>query len=72
VEAPLREPGSRGFWLFVASMLLLCVPYLFMGSSEPRLWDLPVWLYVSVAAAIAIAGASIWRIWRHWDLERGD
>ena len=65
-----EDPNSLGFWLFVGAMLFLCVPYLFMGSSQPRWWGVPVWLFVSLAATIAITAASIWRIWKRWNLER--
>jgi hypothetical protein len=46
------------------------VPYLFLGSSEPLFFGLPVWLYVSIAAASAMTVTSIWRIWKRWDVER--
>jgi hypothetical protein len=69
-ESRIREPGSTGFWLLIALLVLLCVPYLFMGASEPRLLGLPIWFYLSLGAAIAIAVASVRRIMKHWDIEK--
>ena len=69
-KSRIREPGSFGFWLLIMLLLLLCVPYLFMGASEPRLLGLPIWFYISLGAALAIAGLSVWRILRHWDIEK--
>lgn len=69
-ESQIKEPGSSGFWSLIVLLLLLCVPYLFMGASEPRFLGLPIWFYISLGAALAIAGLSIWRILRHWDIEK--
>jgi hypothetical protein len=48
-------------------LVFLCVPYLFMGSSDPRYFGLPAWFYVTLIATILITGLSIHKIWRHWD-----
>jgi hypothetical protein len=68
----MKEPGSRGFWLLVAGLVLLCVPYLFvlfLDVSEPRFIGIPAWFYLSVAAALGISVASVQRIVKHWDIE---
>ena len=68
----IKEPGSWGFWLLVAVLMGLCVPYLFVSfpaASDARLLGIPVWFYLSVAAAITITVASVRRILKHWDIE---
>jgi hypothetical protein len=67
-----REPGSPLFWLVIAALLFVVVPYGFMGASEPRWWLLPVWFHLSLGASVAIAALSAWRIWRSWRLEDDD
>lgn len=67
-----REPGSLLFWLLVLVLLFVIVPYGFQGQSEPRLWNLPVWFHLSLAASVVISLVSAWRIWKHWHLEDGD
>ncbi len=62
-----REPGSPIFWLTVSVLLFVVVPYGFLGESEPRFAHLPVWFYLSLAASVAIAALSAWRIVRFWD-----
>ncbi|MEZ5557000.1 MAG: hypothetical protein R3E86_00420 [Pseudomonadales bacterium] len=64
-----REPGSPIFWLTIFALLFVVTPYAFMGTSEPRLWNLPVWFHLSLLATLAIALLSAWRIWRSWHLE---
>lgn len=66
-----REPGSLLFWLTIGVLLFVVVPYGFLGASEPRLFHLPLWFHLSLAASIAIAALSAWRIVRFWD-EHGD
>jgi len=66
-----REPGSLLFWLTVATLLFVVVPYGFLGESEPRFLHLPLWFHLSLAASVAIAALSAWRIVRHWG-ERND
>jgi len=66
-----REPGSPIFWLTVGALLFVVVPYGFLGESEPRFLHLPLWFHLSLAASIAIAVLSAWRIVRFWD-ERDD
>jgi hypothetical protein len=60
-------PTYRYFWPAIFLLVFLCVPYLFMGSSEPRYFGLPAWFYVTLIATIVITVLSIHRIWRHWD-----
>ena len=67
-----KEPGSLLFWLSVLVLVFAIVPYGFMGESQPRLWNLPLWFHVSLAASIAISLLSAWRIWRSWGLEDDD
>lgn len=67
-----REPGHPLFWLTIAALLFLVVPYPFAGASEPRLWHLPLWLFVSLGASVAIAVLSAWRIWAAWRLDDDD
>jgi len=62
-----REPGSPIFWLIVLALLFVVVPYGFLGESEPRIAHLPLWFHLSVAASVAIAALSAWRIVRFWD-----
>ena len=57
----------------MAGLILLCVPYLFViffAASEPRLFGIPVWFYLSFAAAIGISVVSVQRIVKHWDIEK--
>ncbi len=71
-KSGIKEPGSLGFWLLVASLVLLCVPYLFvlfLDVSEPRFFGIPAWFYLSVAAALGISVVSVQRIVKHWDIE---
>ena len=67
-----KEPGSLLFWSLVVALVFAIVPYGFMGESQPRLWNLPVWFHVSLTASIAIALISAWRIWSSWKLEDDD
>lgn len=67
-----QEPGSLLFWLLVASLVIVMIPYGFMGQSEPRLWNLPLWFHVSLLATAAVAGLSAWRIWKFWHLDDDD
>jgi len=55
------------FWLAVMLLLLLTVPYLFMGEAEPVWLGLPRWFFVTVASTLVITILSIHRIWRSWD-----
>jgi len=57
----------RYFWPAIFLLVFFCVPYLFMGSSDPRYFGLPGWFYVTLIATILITGLSIHKIWRHWD-----
>jgi hypothetical protein len=66
---PPREPGHPLFWMFVAALLFVVVPYYYAGSSEPRIAGLPLWFYLSLAATVTIAVLSVWRIWKHWRLD---
>ena len=59
--------GHWLFWLVIGALLFIVVPYGFMGEIEPRLFGLPLWLYVSLAATTLITLLSILRIWRYWD-----
>ena len=54
------------FWLVVAALVFLVVPYGFMGEIEPRYFGIPRWLYVSLAATTVITILSIVRIWKFW------
>ena len=72
-QTGLKEPASWGFWVLVAALVLLCVPYLFViffDASEPRLFGIPAWFYLSVAAAVGISVVSVQRIVKHWDIEK--
>ncbi len=64
------ELNGAGFWLAVAALVLLCVPYPFAGSAGPLVLGVPAWLGVSFAAAVGISALSIHRIRRGWDLAR--
>ncbi|MBT5441591.1 MAG: hypothetical protein HOB01_22440, partial [Gammaproteobacteria bacterium] len=44
----------RYFWPAIFLLVFLCVPYLFMGSSDPRYFGLPAWFYVTLIATILI------------------
>ena len=65
-DAPVGKPRPL-FWLIICGLLFLCVPYLFMGESTPRMLGIPLWVYVSLGSTVLITGLSIYRIWRHWD-----
>ena len=67
-----KEPGNPLFWIIVAALLFVIVPYFYAGSSEPRMAGLPVWFHLSVLATLIISGLSVWRIWQHWRLEDDD
>ncbi|MBT3830930.1 MAG: hypothetical protein HOB98_04810 [Gammaproteobacteria bacterium] len=56
----------RYFWPAIFLLVFLCVPYLFMGSSDPRYFGLPAWFYVTLIATILITAFSIHKIWRRW------
>ena len=58
---------QRIFWPLIVLLVFVCVPYAFMGTSEPRFYGLPVWFFVSLLSSMVIAGLSIHKIWRHWD-----
>ena len=69
----IKEPGNTRFWLLIAVLVFLCVPYLFVifaAVSEPRFFGIPVWFYLSVAAAVAISVVSVLRVVKHWDIEK--
>jgi protein-S-isoprenylcysteine O-methyltransferase Ste14 len=67
-----KEPGSLAFWVIVVLLVFVIVPYPFMGESEPRLWNIPVWFYVSLGASTVVAALSAWRIWSAWRLADDD
>jgi hypothetical protein len=66
-QAVKNRRYQRIFWSLIALLVFVCVPYAFMGMSEPRFYGLPVWFFVSLLASLMIAGLSIHKIWRHWD-----
>ena len=65
----IKEPGSLFFWSAVFILLFVIVPYGFIGESQPRLWNLPIWFHVSLVATIVVSLLSPWRIWRSWRVE---
>jgi len=72
-KSGIKEPSSKRFWLLIVVLVLLCVPYLFVifsAGSELRFFGIPVWFYLSVAAAMAISIMSVQRIVKHWDIEK--
>lgn len=52
-------------------VLILGVPWYFSGSSDTRLFGLPVWVVFSLAAALVFASTVAFLLGRCWDLSAG-
>jgi hypothetical protein len=76
----MQDPNSRWFWLAIGAFTFLCVPFPFVGravlaltglTAERALFGLPLWFWITVAAACALVVVTIFGL-RRWDLRALD
>ena len=64
----MKDPNSKWFWTSVLGLLLIVVPYGFVGRPQTFVWGFPVWVIFSLGGAVAIALLSVFVIQKHWNL----
>lgn len=68
-EQPLEPVHRRGLWIALAVIVLAGVPiYLPSATIDPVILGVPLWLLVSVLAAIAMSALLCYACLRWWSL----
>ena len=65
----MRDPNSRAFWLGIAALIALAVPYPFAGRAEPLVAGVPLWFVISLLASIGLVVVTVLAIRARWSIE---
>ncbi len=63
IDEPRRHPR---FMALLLALLLLTVPWPFIGQTTRFGLGLPLWLWWSLAWTVALAATTAWGILRYW------
>ena len=64
----MKEPARVWIWAIFVVLLFLCVPYGFVGTYEPLIFGIPLWLLQTLGASFLLSGFTIYVVLRHWCL----
>ena len=66
----MKDPNALWFWICIGLLLLIAVPYGFIGRNLFFIWGVPLWVLISLGASISIAILTIYVIQTRWSLAR--
>lgn len=66
---PAREPRQVGWlWLVYLALYAVAVPWYWPeGYRGPLVLGFPLWVFVSLGAALCLAAFTAWVIYRYWE-----
>ena len=64
----MKEPARLWIWICFVSLLIVCVPYSFVGAYTPLVFGLPLWLLLTLGASLVFSAFTIYIALRHWYL----